>query len=236
MARIAHLILALVFALPCVRAAEPADTLTLRHVFTDLEAPAFDLLSRASRLDMVDYAEAGQPHKALNEMYGLSEVTSWSDSCISLDLTPVSRAQLFLLPAGKKGSLAALVYTVDAGGADSQISFYDSRLRQLSGKKYFTPPGLRDFISSQWRGDREVTRVVAETLPFMALGYVYEPSDRCLTVTLSISGIVSDEDYDRVRKYLVTDEAEGLPSLVYRWDGARFSLRRSEHRDSASRQ
>ena len=220
--KITTLLLALLAVLPlAANGSQPADTLTLRYAFTDLKAPALDLLSRSARLDMVDYAEAGKEHTALNEMYGKSTVTAWSDSCISVELTQVSRAELFLLPAKKK-SLVALIYTVDAGGADSQIEFYDARLRPLKTKKYFTPPLIRDFMAPMWRSDEDALNTVTRCLPFPALEYEWVPAERLLKVKLAVKDIVSKEAYDYAVHYLVPTAADLVPTLLYRWDGSRF--------------
>lgn len=215
------LIMALSCASPLVRGAQPADTLSLRYVFTDLDVPALDLLSRSARLDMADYAEAGKDYTAMNEMYGQSHLTAWSDSCVSLDLTQVSRAQIFLLPSAKK-ALAALIYTVDAGGADSQISFYDSRLRPLNAKKYFTPPLVEDFMAAQWRSDKEARAAVSRLIPFPVVEYVWDPAAHILRVMLSVRDVVSREEYKEVAPYLVAAAEDALPTLSYAWNGSRF--------------
>ena len=81
-----------------VQAAEPADTLTARYVFENLEIPAIDLLSRSTRLDMAAYHDVGRRYDARNELGGISTLDSLTNNYASVTLTPVSSLQLMTLP------------------------------------------------------------------------------------------------------------------------------------------
>ena len=109
-----------------VQAAEPADTLTARYVFENLEIPAIDLLSRSTRLDMAAYHDVGRRYDARNELGGISTLDSLTNNYASVTLTPVSSLQLMTLPYAKSG-IALLSYTVDAGGPDSRLMAVDRK-------------------------------------------------------------------------------------------------------------
>ena len=62
-------------------------------------APMFimPLLDESARLDMVDFYEAAMPAKATNRYGGMSEMTSLSDTLITLKLSEASTMELRLL-------------------------------------------------------------------------------------------------------------------------------------------
>lgn len=131
----------LLLCLPLMHGAELSDTLSIKRVFANVPSKAFDILSTANRLDMADYAEAGSDYSVVNEMYGRSKITSYSSNCITVDISQVSTAQVFTLPTNR-GGIAAVIYTVDAGGADSQIQFYDGALQPIKTGPLFKAPSL----------------------------------------------------------------------------------------------
>jgi len=214
----------LALCLPPARGAELSDTLSLKRVFADVQAKAFDLLGRGPRLDMMDYAEAGTDYSAVNEMYGHSTITAYSDSCISVDITAVSSAQVFTLPT-RHGGVAAVIYTVDPGAADSQITFYDPQLKPIKAGKHFKAPRLRDFLAPGHRDDKQARATLEAAVPFTAMRYAYEPRAMRLRVTLSLHGLLSQEDLKRLAPLLPPQAGPCAdPTLTYSWNGDRFQL------------
>lgn len=206
------------------RGAELTDTLSAKRVFADVQAEALDLLSRSARLDMMDYAEAGTPYSAVNEMYGHSTITAYSDSCISVDLTAVSSAQVFTLPT-RRGGVAALIYTVDPGAADSQITFYSPQLKPVKAGKHFKAPRPGDFLAPQHRRDKQARATLEAELPFTAMRYTYLPATMQLRVTLSLHGLLSQEQLLRLAPLLPGQaDTDADPTLTYSWTGDRFQL------------
>lgn len=198
-------------------AAELSDTISVDRVFIDCQSKALDVLQRSTRLDMTDYAKAGSEYKAVNEFYGVSTITSYSDSCIDINLTQVSKAQIFTLPTSK-GGVAALIYTIEADSvSESQIEFYSGNLAPLKLTNYFKPPVLNDFIRPAYRKDKQAVNNVNTTIPFIAVSYVYNPADETLLATLSVKGLVTEEEYRQVSDCLCT-------SLSYRWTGNKWEL------------
>lgn len=217
-------LLTLACSLHAAGATATADTLTIRSLFSTLKVPELDLLDSSTRLDMLDYAEAGQPYTAHNSYYGESRITSLTDSALSVYLTQVSRAQLFLLPS-RKGMLAGLIYTIDSEGTDSQLNLFDSALQPLKTEKYFKAPVITDFLLPSLRSDKQARATLQEEVPFTALTYVYAPDSRTLTVHLSLESIVSREGMKRLQPLLCKPGTETPDPLVYEWNGSRFVLK-----------
>lgn len=195
----------------------PTDTISVNRVFINTSSKAFDILSPATRLDMVDYAKENVPYEAMNEMYSTSRITRFSGQCIDVHISEVSSAQIFTLPTPDDG-IAAIIYTVDAEGADSQIEFYSPLLKPLKTGKYFTPPTLTDFLSSLYKHDKKARNKLTDAVPFTALEYTFVPDTNMLAVSLALKDIISREDYDNIAPLLVTDTDTDTHTLYYQWD------------------
>ena len=204
-----------------VQAAEPADTLTARYVFENLEIPAIDLLSRSTRLDMAAYHDVGRRYDARNELGGISTLDSLTNNYASVTLTPVSSLQLMTLPYAKSG-IALLSYTVDAGGPDSQLMAVDAQLRLLPSGKFFKAPVLRDFIVLP-RNSSVSVRDLEDLCDFFSASYTLDAATGSVTVTPALSAVMSEENYDRLRPYITTSDGS-LRTRRYVWTGKTLKL------------
>ena len=175
-----------------------------------LTAPSsvFPLLDKLTRLDMIDYFEAGSKVESVNALEGASAVTSLSDESLTVHLTDASDVQLFVVPTAKSDTVIGVITTVATPGHDSSLALYSGRWKRLDG--LFTAPKLADWLTDP-RRSAEVEIVV----PFILTSYVYNPADKTLTLTNNLKGFLSDDIYSMV---------DGLvrPSLIHRWDGNRF--------------
>lgn len=182
--------------------------LTARTAFAEAPSSVFPLLDKLTRLDMIDYFEAGSKVESVNALEGASAVTSLSDESLTVHLTDASDVQLFVVPTAKSDTIIGVITTVATPGHDSSLALYSGRWKRLDG--LFTAPKLADWLTDP-RRSAEVEIVV----PFMLTSYVYNPADKTLTLTNNLKGFLSDDIYSMV---------DGLvrPSLVYRWDGNRF--------------
>lgn len=218
---ILSLLLAVATGIGAMHAAELSDTISVARVFIDSQSKTLDVLQRSTRMDMVDYAKAGTEHKAINEFYGISKITALTDSCIDIELTQVSTAQIFTLPTSR-GGIAAIIYTVNADSvADSQIEFFDGNLAPLKLIDCFKPPLLSEFIRADFKKDKKIVNMLNTVIPFISVKYIYEPKECTLTASLSVKGLLTDEDFKLVCDYLYN-------TLTYRWDGKKFSLARQQ--------
>ena len=182
--------------------------LTARTAFAEAPSSVFPLLDKLTRLDMIDYFEAGSKVESVNALEGASAVTSLSDESLTVHLTDASDVQLFVVPTAKSDTVIGVITTVATPGHDSSLALYSGRWKRLDG--LFTAPKLADWLTDP-RRSAEVEIVV----PFILTSYVYNPADKTLSLTNNLKGFLSDDIYSMV---------DGLvrPSLVYRWDGNRF--------------
>lgn len=196
-----------------------ADTLTARRVFEEIDFQPMRILTPETRMDMADYCLEHRPYQAVNVLGGISRLDTLTPSFAKLDLTRVSDVEMMCLPT-PKGEVVGLIYTLDADGADSQLFMYGNDLKPLPVKKYFTPPGLKDFVLATHKDDRQAIALVNRLAPFITASYSFVPDKEELVATLTIPSIIPREDYDRLRCYFIhSDEA---PTLTYAWNGRKF--------------
>ncbi len=196
---------------------EAADSLSGKYLFLHLPGDALQLIPESTRVDMVDYYEAGQKYRPLNSLRGYCSLDSLTASYASVTVSAASDVQMCVLPCGKQ-RVAAVVYTVDGGDSpDSQLLFYDADLRELPLKRYFKEPELEAFMVKS-----KEARAMQQLVPFLLVSYELEPSSTGATLTarLNVEGSMTEEDFARIKPFIATE------SLIYTWDGHRFSLPR----------
>lgn len=205
-----------------MQGSEATDTLTARYVFAELKAPELELLSHSTRLDMLAYADENKSYDAPNEMRGTSSLECLTSNFAKVKVSQVSEVQIMTLPY-KKGGIAAVVYTVSSEGADSELLMYDSALHLLKTEKFFKAPELKDFIASEYRGNKEVVNLLSELIPFIATRYEFDPQTFSLTATLTVKDIMSKEAYEKALPYLTNKGKSATPRvLTYTWTGKKF--------------
>lgn len=183
---------------------------TAAEAFTTAPAGIFPLLDKNARLDMVDYYNSGLNTPSANRLQGRSAITSLTPATLTVKITDSSSAQIALLPAGND-TIIAVVSTVATPGLDSTLKFYDRSWRQLPADKYFTAPGWKDWVTP----GHDASEITAYT-PFMLASYFIDPDTSTLTATNNIATFLDEDTYKTVAPAL-------NPSLIYKWNGKRFS-------------
>lgn len=185
--------------------------------FAALPDSVVPLLTQRMRLDMIDYAMAGQKRPQKNRLYGLSVLDTVTPVFLKAAITEVSDIQVGIYGGrGKDKGLVAVSYTVaprDAA-ADSQLFFYDSGMKPLRTQKVFRQPRTEDFLILPPKSDVRLSELTG-LIPFPTVTYALDPSEGTLTATLTVDALMTLESLDMLRPYL-------RPTVVYRWNGRRF--------------
>ena len=129
---------------------ETPDTISARRAFIEMPASVLELISTDTRLDMLDYFDAGSPYTAINELHGNSRLKTLTPDYAEVEVTPVSRLQIKVLPMKKGNQIVMAVYTTgdSIGTRDSDIYFFDAGMNPLPAEKYLKLPKLSEFFSS----------------------------------------------------------------------------------------
>lgn len=205
----------------------PTDTLDIRNAFVDIQCPALELLSRDTRLDMLESHDAGKPYVGTNLMKGQCRLLAISSDYLKVEITKSSRAELKILPySGSR--ILAMTYSIDGGFAtDSEILFFDSALNPLKSSKFFTMPTLADFVHVD-KADKKTWQNLETDIPFIALSLSFSPDNYNLEAHLSLKGTASSETINRLQPYL--DNGSDTPGVLrYIWKDNRYRLQTTKN-------
>lgn len=195
--------------------AEARDTLTARHVFVELPLQNLDLLSRSTRLDMVDFYDVDSIYQARNGLEGISELVSMTPGYLEVKITPVTTLQIRILPTGKD-DIALCINTIgnDRQASDSRLTFFSQEMEELQASKYIDMPKLLDFFDAP---DKEARNRIEELVPFPTIEFVAGPDSTSLTARLTVGSFMSRESYDSIKTMI-------RQPLTYTWNGRRYTL------------
>lgn len=203
--------------MPCNAAKEVTDTLTASDVFVNLPLKTLEIIDRSRRLDMLDYYAADSIYKAPNGMEGYSELVKVTPDFLEVQITPVTEMQILILPKIREKEAAAVVlYTINGEGqaADTDVSFFDTSLKELPRKKYLEYPEILDFFDVP---DKETRDRIEELVPFPTIEFRAVPGSTDLTATLTVGEFMGRENYDFIKKYMKKE-------LIFRYDGKKYKL------------
>ncbi len=186
--------------------------LTAAKAFVDAPQSVFPLVDTNTRMDMVDYINAGMSTQSSNKLGGGSAIIDLSPMRIKVKMTDSSTDEIFLLPTASASSdtIIGVIRTVATPGHDSSIAFYNSKWQPVKSGSVMTVPVLADWIT-----DKAHTADVETIVPFMLVGYTFDPATQRLTATNHLEGFLSEDIYSIVAPYI-------SKNLVYAWNGKRF--------------
>ena len=212
------LILSMVTLLPSpAKSVVSTDSITARRAFVEMPATVLDLLSKSSRLDMLDFFDVDSIYRAVNALEGFSYLEKVTPDYLKVVITPVSTLQFKILKDKKGNELVMTIYTVggDSDAKDSDIRFFNAELEELDRSKLLKLPLLKDYFDVP-RGDKTALNEIEQLVPFSTVEFEAAPSSNIVTGKLTVGNFMSQEDYGIVRRY----ERPGI-SLV--WDGKTLS-------------
>lgn len=182
--------------------------------FADAPQSVFPLLDQSTRLDMIDYFNAGMSTQSANNLGGTSAILAIDPMSVKVKMTDASTGQLFLLPAAAGDTIVGVIRTVATPGHDSGLTLYTSAWKPVQPGKLFTAPVLKDWVT-----DVSHMADVEMVVPFMLTGYEYDPATSALTLTNNLESFLSKDIYEMVAPYMAG-------KLVYVWNGKRFTPQR----------
>ena len=196
------------------------DTLTIREAFINLPLDVVEILSRSSRLDMLDYLRNGEMRPVRNSMNGTSVVVApATDSLLNVEVTGSSRISLRLLRKGKR-TIAACISTLGDSqqACDSEISFYGEGMKPLKSKSLFPDLKIEDFLdfgplTSLSPSER---KGLLALIPFPTFELAFDGDSSLITARLTVGTFMGQEDYDRLKPYI-------RDRRLY-WTGSRYRL------------
>ncbi len=193
------------------------QALTPVEAFTTAPDNIIPLIDRATRLDMVDYFNAGSSHMSRNNLMGDSRILASDPSSIKVQVTGAQTLRMVVLPAGSD-TVVAVIYTTMTPVADSTVDLYSSDWKRL-GNKNFEMPGL-----SQWLRKGVDRKKVDALLPLVLSECEYDPATLSFVFTNTTEEYLGKEEYaplrPLLRNYLVYAFNPGKRALEWLGDDA----------------
>lgn len=186
---------------------------TIEAAFKTAPAEVFPLIDKSARLDMIDYYGSTNNIGAENALSGRSRITEIVPGSMRIAMTSASRYQLVDLPVAAD-TLIAVISTILTPAPDSKMAIYGSDWTPMPTEKIFKVPELKDWMTSQGKKNKDEVEIL---VPFMLIGYDFNPETKTLTLINNMSSFLSKEVYEKVQSCF-------CDKLEYRWNGKKFML------------
>lgn len=190
--------------------AASAWALTASEAFTSAPRSVFPLLDNNTRLDMVDYFNAGVQRPSEKATDGTSVITSMTPEVVTVKLSDASQVEICVLPASPQ-PIIMLITTVRTPADDSSVAFYTSDWKPLASKGILNAPTLDD-----WLTDKSKRIDVEMTVPFMLASAKYNGTTGELVFTNNLATFLTNEVYKDIAPVM-------RPSITYKWNNKSFS-------------
>lgn len=186
--------------------------LSASAAFANAPQNIFPLLDYNTKLDMIDYFNSGMATPSKNAMDGKSRITALSPHKLVVSMTDASTYELAVVPTADGDTLIAVITTVATPAPDSQLTMFTKDWSSNVTGSVFSKPALIDWLTDDSKDNiGEVEGIV----PFMLIGYSYDPAAKTLTMTNNTGKFVSPELYEMVSPSLKS-------SITYKWNGKKF--------------
>lgn len=200
-----RIILALIaaVALPAV-----CHALTAEEAFKTAPQSVLPLIDAGTRLDMLDYYNAGVDRAARNTLYGNSRITSLSPQAITVRATAASNVEMVVVPSTKGDTAIVVITTVETPVPDSKVAIYTSGWAPLK----FTAPDLDDWLVN--KRDRDEVEAL---LPFLLTSCRFNPPTQTFVFFNNTEQLVGKEVYEPLSLLL-------RHYIVYGWEPEKNTL------------
>lgn len=193
-----------------VVAAVAADS-TAAEFFVDAPTAVIPTIDRTTRLDMIDYFNAGSDKPSRSAFGGDCRILQLTPESISFTTSDTADYTLSLLPSKNRGEkIIMLVRTLRTPAEDSSAKFYTTSWEEIRG--VFEVPMLNDWLNETGKRQR---RDVENAVPFVLAKMVYIPDEKLLTITNNLGEYIPEESLDLAKESL-------HQQLRFRWNGKKF--------------
>lgn len=212
MRRIIFLISALV--LLCIPYSMKART--IKDIFLSEPGYLMPLMSKNTKMDMVDYLNVGQMAEVNNALGKGSHFNKVTDNYMSVHISNSSTVELLLMPVSKRDTIVVAVTTFTLPAKDSRIEFFTTDWkRYVRTESFMKEPTMKDFVSIP-KGDKTKKETVLAAIDFPVIQYHINPDNNTIIATHSLKEYMSKDDYEKIAPYL-------RESLEYKFKNGVFS-------------
>lgn len=192
---------------------EPADS-TAAGFFVSAPISIFPTIDPLTRMDMIDYFQAGSDKPSKNLIGGECRITEDTPDKLVFSTSEVSEYTIVLLPApsAKLGKIILLSRTLKTPAEDSTVSFYDTGWNKIEGVS--AAPTFGQWLLPEAKKNR---KDVENAVPFILARFEYSVENRSATFTNTLQDYLPEESLGIAKSSI-------RGSLTYKWDGKRFVM------------
>ena len=186
---------------------------TISDFFASEPGNIFPLLTRTSRLDMVDYYNSGKTVAIANNLEGESSLLQLDSAYLKVQTSKNRVVEMRMRTAGKD-TVITVIETVMTPVPDSRLTQWNVHWQRFTSDKLFAMPGIDDFIIRKMPHDLRADLQDAMIFPLIQLTFKGEGHD-IIEATHGLEQFLAKEEYQRYSSYL-------KPSISYRFNGLKI--------------
>lgn len=186
---------------------------TISDFFASEPGNIFPLLTRTSRLDMVDYYNSGKTVAIANNLEGESSLLQLDSAYLKVQTSKNRIVEMRMRTAGKD-TVITVIETVMTPVPDSRLTQWNVHWQRFTSDKLFAMPGIDDFIIRKMPHDLRADLQDAMIFPLVQLTFKGEGHD-IIEATHGLEQFLAKEEYQRYSSYL-------KPSISYRFNGLKI--------------
>lgn len=186
---------------------------TIVDLFATEPGDLFPLLTRTSRLDMVDYYKSGQVVDMRNNLTGESRLLEMDSAYLKVQ-TSGSRVVEMLMRKAGKDTVITVIETVMTPVPDSYLSQWNVHWQRYTSDKLFKMPTIDDFIVKKMPSELRADLQDVMIFPLVQLTFTGENRDT-IEATHGLEQFLVPNEYKRFAAYLI-------PTLRYRFNGLKI--------------
>ena len=186
---------------------------TISDFFASEPGNIFPLLTRTSRLDMVDYYNSGKTVAIANNLEGESSLLQLDSAYLKVQTSKNRIVEMRMRTAGKD-TVITVIETVMTPVPDSRLTQWNVHWQRFTSDKLFAMPGIDDFIIRKMPHDLRADLQDAMIFPLIQLTFKGESHD-IIEAAHGLEQFLAKEEYQRYSSYL-------KPSISYRFNGLKI--------------
>lgn len=186
---------------------------TISDFFASEPGNIFPLLTRTSRLDMVDYYNSGKTVAIANNLEGESSLLQLDSAYLKVQTSKNRIVEMRMRTAGKD-TVITVIETVMTPVPDSRLTQWNVHWQRFTSDKLFAMPGIDDFIIRKMPHDLRADLQDAMIFPLIQLTFKGEGHD-IIEAAHGLEQFLAKEEYQRYSSYL-------KPSISYRFNGLKI--------------
>ena len=186
---------------------------TISDFFASEPGNIFPLLTRTSRLDMVDYYNSGKTVAIANNLEGESSLLQLDSAYLKVQTSKNRIVEMRMRTAGKD-TVITVIETVMTPVPDSRLTQWNVHWQRFTSDKLFAMPDIDDFIIRKMPHDLRADLQDAMIFPLVQLTFKGEGHD-IIEAAHGLEQFLAKEEYQRYSSYL-------KPSISYRFNGLKI--------------